>query len=173
MDASGLSAGDQRNIYASVVNKIYVVTGVNKMAERLRSSLGIVTGTRLDDIGDPLRYGDSIIDQYPDGIGPLYNRGTPPMVVLATTDLVPTIPSPDLDTLMSLVIPFMLLVSMYLLRFRNARPMAALAIGLILAYAVASFLFIMDNLRFLLPAYLFAITVSLGAIREFWRHDRT
>jgi riboflavin transporter FmnP len=74
---------------------------------------------------------------------------------------------------MSLVIPFMLLVSMYLLRFRNARPMAALAIGLILAYAVASFLFMMDNLRFLLPAYLFAITVSLGAIREFWRHDRT
>jgi hypothetical protein len=50
--------------------------------------------------------------------------------------------------------------------------MAGIAIGVILVYAAASFLFMMDNLRFLLPAYVFSITVSLGAIRQYWRHDR-
>ena len=189
MDASGLSVGDQRAVYSSVVDEIYLVTGESKTAERFRSAVGIMTGSRLDDIGSILRFlasptaptdFDLYIHQYgsnsgldSDAVGLRFNDGAPPTVVLAASDLVPNIPSPDLGVVMLYLIPVMLLVSVYLLRFEDARPMSAIAIGVILAYAVASFLFMMDNLRFLLPAYLFSIAVSLGGIREYWRHDRS
>jgi hypothetical protein len=189
MDASGLSAGDQRAVYSSVVDEIYVVTGESKTAERIRSAVGIMAGSRLDDIGGILRFlasptapadFDLYMYQYrpnsgldSDTVGLRFNDGAPPTVVLVASDLVPIMPSPDLGVMMLYLIPVMLLVGVYLVRFETARPMTVIAIGFILAYAAASFLFMMDNLRFLLPAYLFAITVSLGAIREYWRHDRT
>jgi hypothetical protein len=189
MDSSGLSPGDQRAVYAAAVNEIYVVTGESKTAERFRSAVGIVTGSRLDDTGGVLRFlasptappdFDVYIHQYgsdsglsADSVGLRFNDRTPPTVVLAASNRIPRTPSPDLAVMMLYLIPVMLLVGMYLVRFETARPMAVIAIGVILAYAAASFLFMMDNLRFLLPAYLFSITVSLGGIREYWLHDRS
>jgi hypothetical protein len=188
MDGSGLSAGDQRAVYARVVDEIYVVTGVNKTVERLRSALGVMTGSRLDDTGAILRFlasptpptdFDLYIHQYggvpgvdPGSIALRYNRGMAPTVVLAVADVLPALPSPDLGVMMLYLIPVLLLVGTYLLRFDDARIMAGIAIGVILVYAAASFLFMMDNMRFLLPAYMFSIAVGLGAIRQYWRHDR-
>jgi hypothetical protein len=189
MDSSGLSAAEQRAIYASAVNEIYAATGVSQTGERFRSFVGVIAGSRLDDLGRSLRLLaspatpeslDSYIHQYgsvtpvdPEMIGNRYNDGTPPTAILAVAEVVLAFPSPDLKVMMVYLIPMMLMIGVYLLRFAHARLLAAIAIGVILAYSAASFAFMMDNLRFLLPAYLFSITLSLGALREYWRHDRT
>jgi hypothetical protein len=189
MDSSDLSAGEQRTVYASAVEQIYAATGVSQTGERFRSFAGVMAGSRLDDVGGNLRFlaspaapenFDVYIHQYapvvpvdPDTIGDRYNDGIPPTAVLATAHMVPAFPSPDLKVMMVYLIPMMLMIGVYLLRFAHARLLAAIAIGVILAYSAASFAFMMDNLRFLLPAYLFSITLSLGALREYWRHDRT
>lgn len=189
MDSSDLSAGEQRAVYALAVEQIYSATGVSQTGERFRSLAGVMTGSRLDDIGGNLRFlatpvapenFDVYIHQYapvvsvdPDRFGDQYNDGIAPTFVLAASHMVPAFPSPDLKVMMAYLIPMMMMIGMYLLWFAHARLLAAIAVGVMLAYSVASFAFMMDNLRFLLPAYLFSITLILGALREYWRHDRT
>jgi riboflavin transporter FmnP len=65
----------------------------------------------------------------------------------------PVVPMPDLHTVMLFLIPTTLLIGTHLTRYRRSRPMAAVAIGVIVAYAAASFVYMMENLRYLLPAY--------------------
>jgi len=189
MDGSNLSSGEQRAVYESAVDRIYAATGVSQVGERFRSSVGVITGSRVDDLANVLRFiassdaptnSDSYIHQYgsvtvvdPDMIGTRYNGGAPPVAVLTAADVVPAFPTPGLNVMMSYIIPMMLVIGVYLLRFAKARLMAAIAIGVVLAYSAASFAFMMDNLRFLLPAYVFSITFLLGALREYWLYDRS
>lgn len=188
MNSSDLSPGEQRAVYESAVDQIYATTGVSQIGERFRSFVGVITGSRLDDLGLSLRSMASpvldassgmYIHQYEsvtpvdsEMIGNRYNGGTPPVAVLTAAEVMPAFPTPSLNVTMSYVIPMILVIGAYLLLFAKARLMAAIAVGVILAYSVASFVFMMDNLRFLLPAYVFSITFLLGALREYWLHDR-
>jgi len=163
MNESGLSAGEQRPIYASAVNRIFEVTGASKTRARINSLGGVFIGGRLDDLGPFLKH---IVapDQYNNGILP-----TPIVDFVAS---VPNLPSPSIAVVLVYLIPLFTVASAYLLWFKHSRLLASLGLVVLIANALASFAFLTDNVRYLLPAYLFFVTITLGAAREYWTFDR-
>jgi hypothetical protein len=184
IDESGGTFLERQAAFASAVDQIFEVTGASLTSERAKSFTGVITGSRIDDLGpvlrtaasrdsarDPTRY----IHQYGavepidiNKIALLYNAGHPPTAALSIASRFPSIPTPYLGLLIAGLIPMTILVGLYLLQFKAARVLALIGLGVILGYAASSFLFLMDNLRFLLPGYLFAVIAVSGAAQLYW-----
>jgi hypothetical protein len=160
MNESGLSAGEQRPIYASAVNRIFEATGASKTRARINSLVGVFIGGRLDDLGSGLMTADQ------------YNNGILPTPITDFAASVPNPPSPSIALVLVFLIPLFTVASTYLLWFKHSRLLASLGLVVLIANALASFAFLTDNVRYLLPAYLFFVTITLGAAREYWTFDR-
>jgi hypothetical protein len=189
MNESGLSAGEQRPIYASAVNRIFEATGASKTRARINSLGGVFIGGRLDDLGSGLNYiaapdhgedleraihlygGNGQVDR--SMIADQYNNGILPTPIVDFAASVPSPPSPSIALVLVFLIPLFTVASTYLLWFKHSRLLAILGLVVLIANALASFAFLTDNVRYLLPAYLFFVTITLGAAREYWTFDRS
>ena len=186
IDNSGRSFDEQRAAYAAATRAIFDVTGESLNIQRLRSFAGVFAGARIDDLGpvlftaaQPSMTGEAslYIHQYgavasvdPEMIARRYNDESParPVLMISTTlrRLVP--PMPYVGNVMLLIVPLTMLASIYLVQFSESRFLAALSVSVLLGYALASSLFVMDNLRYLIPAYAFALVITSGAARQHW-----
>ncbi len=187
VDGSDATFAEKRARYASALRQIYTVTGASVTWERAKSFAGAISGSRLDDLAPvtmaAARQGaaadtDRYVHQYGtvrpvdvDDTADRYNAGTVPTGVLTISGAVPSIPAPYLGAIVAALVPAATLAGVYLLQFRRPRTLSVVGLTVIAGYALASFAFIMDNLRFLLPGYLFAIVVISGAASLHWGAD--
>ncbi|GMQ98021.1 MAG: hypothetical protein BMS9Abin17_0525 [Acidimicrobiia bacterium] len=184
VDESDMSFADKNAAYASASKQIYDVTGASLNAQRFSSFLGVLGGARFDDLASILLKAarptaasdiERYVNQYgtvtpvdPEDIAHRFNSDRPPSAVLTIADRIPGIPSPYVGFALAVLVPSALLGGFYLLQFRNSRRPALVGTGTLLSYAVVSSVFLMDNLRYLLPAYLFAIVLISGAASLRW-----
>ena len=184
IDESGGTFRERQGAFAAAVDQIYQVTGASLTAERAKSFVGVLGGSRIDDLGPVLRAAASrdaardpnrYIHQYGavepvdiDKIALQYNAGRTPTAALSISSRFPLIPTPYLGLLITALIPMATIVGLFLLQFKPSRVLALIGLGVIFGYAASSFLFLMDNLRFLLPGYLFAVVAVSGAAQLYW-----
>ncbi len=169
IDNSGLDYHSRVEAYDAATTSILRIAGTTLMEQRIASALGAVFGTRLDDVGPALLYtarkdsglAERDIHHYttvrpadPSWIAETYNEGTAASPVLMAATSLPALPLPYLGRVLSFVVPIITVLSGYLLIDPRSRRLAMSSTVVTVGYPAASFLFVFDNLRYLLPAYL-------------------
>jgi len=184
IDNSDMTFREQNAAYATAVSQIYEVTGKSLNRQRLLSFAGAIGGSRLDDIRPIVGWAalpiaatgtSSFTDQYwgvesmdPGLIAARYNDNKIAQPILSIASRVPSIRSPYLGDVIDALLAVAIIGSLLLLSYKESRPLAAIGLAVLLGYAAASSLYVMDNLRYLLPGYLFAIVLISGAARVRW-----
>jgi hypothetical protein len=182
-DNSPTSYSEKRTVYAEATNRMFDAIGANDLVERLKSLAGVVRGARINDLGPALAYAASpsagltpdVIHQYasvtevdPVWIAETYNDGREPSALLTLAPSMPTLKLPHVSTAVAMIVPYVLILSMYLMFFQESRWLAIVSTFVLTTYAVASFVYTFDNLRYLLPAYLFALVAVSGSAMAKW-----
>jgi len=184
VDQSGMTFREQNAAYASAVERIYATTGESLSRQRILSFAGAFSGSRMDGVGPvvvwsarptPATGSSRFIHQYgavaeidPGTVATKYNDGTIPRAVLSVASRIPSIRSPYLGSVIDALLAIAIVASLLLIQDRRSRPLAAIGLAVLLGYAITSSLYVMDNLRYLLPAYLFAIVLISGAASLRW-----
>jgi len=179
VDQSAMTFREKNAAYAAAVDQIFAVTGASLIEQRVLSFAGAFGAPRMDDLGPvvvwaarptPATGSESFIHQYAavaeidaQTIAARYNNGTVPQPVLSVASRIPSIRSPYLGSVIDALLAIAIIGSLLLAQDRRPRPLAAIGLAVLLGYAIASSLYVMDNLRYLLPAYLFAIVLISGA----------
>jgi hypothetical protein len=182
-DNSPISYSEQREVYADATDRMFDAIGANDIEERLKSLLGVIRGSRIDDLGPALTYAASpsagltpdVIHQYssvakvdPIWIAETYNDGREPRALLTLGRFLPAVRLPHIASAVVMIVPYVLGLSIYLMAFRRSRWLAIVSAFVVVTYALASFVYTFDNLRYLLPAYLFALVTVSGAAMAKW-----
>lgn len=139
-DSSPLSLSEREAVYAHAVDVMYGLTGESQLFDRVGSAIGVITGSRYDDLG----IGDS---NHP----------------------IAGLPTLSLHTMMRAVVVLSILLSLAGVWSRVARPLAGSVLAIAVGYACVSFIYPLDNLRFLLPAYVAMMILATGSAMFWWR----